>query len=128
MKKVFKKIISSMLLIICGTFLFACEQKEDHVHEYSKTVTNPTCTEKGHTHYKCECGDEYDDNYVDALGHSYGEWKSIKDATCLEKGKEERTCSRCDKKEERDVDALGHSYDEKVVEPTCFEKGYTIHK
>jgi len=128
MKKVFKKIISSMLLIICGTFLFACEQKEDHVHEYSKTVTNPTCTEKGHTHYKCECGDEYDDNYVDALGHSYGEWKSIKDATCLEKGKEERTCSRCDKKEERDVDALGHSYDEKVVEPTCFEKGYTIHE
>ena len=45
-----------------------------HKHAHSSKVVAPTCTEKGYTEYTCECGDSYRDSYVDALGHSFGEW------------------------------------------------------
>ena len=40
-----------------------------HKHEYAAVVTAPTCTKEGFTTYTCSCGDEYIDDYVDALGH-----------------------------------------------------------
>jgi len=40
-----------------------------HKHEYVAVVTAPTCTKQGYTTYTCSCGDEYIDDYVDALGH-----------------------------------------------------------
>jgi|GEM_PF-2501887 len=40
-------------------------------HNYSKTVTPATCTDKGYTTYTCSgCSDSYVSDYVDALGHS----------------------------------------------------------
>ena len=46
-----------------------------HTHEYSKKVTKPTCTAKGYTTYTCECGDSYQNNYVNAKGHTYSKGK-----------------------------------------------------
>ena len=42
-----------------------------HTHAYTTVVTPPTCTEKGYTTYRCSCGDNYVDDYKDALGHDY---------------------------------------------------------
>ena len=44
-----------------------------HTHRYTETVTAPTCTEKGYTTYTCICGGSYEDNYTDAVGHSYAD-------------------------------------------------------
>jgi len=62
-----------------------------HTHSYTSAVTAPTCTEQGYTTYTCSgCGNSYKDNYVDALGHAYGEPEFI--------GRDEGhsyTCTRC---------------------------------
>ncbi len=43
-------------------------------HDYAATVTPPTCTEQGYTTFICSrCGDSYVDDYVDPLGHAWGE-------------------------------------------------------
>ena len=41
-------------------------------HSYEAVVTDPTCTESGYTTYTCTvCGDSYEADPVDALGHSW---------------------------------------------------------
>jgi len=104
----------------------------EHTHSYIETVVEPTCTEKGYTLHKCECGDEYKDNETEALGHLFGEWKVTTPATEEKDGEETRACTRdnCDYTETRKIPVLNHthSYAETVVEPTCTEKGYTLHK
>ncbi|MBQ6676427.1 MAG: S-layer homology domain-containing protein, partial [Clostridia bacterium] len=56
-------------------------------HDYTDTVTAPTCTEKGFTTHVCtRCGDSYVDTETDALGHDFGA-----------DGKAEK-CSRCGEK------------------------------
>lgn len=47
------------------------ETEPAHKHDYTKTVTKPTCTEKGYTTFKCNCGDTYTANEVAATGHDY---------------------------------------------------------
>ena len=65
-------------------------------HNYTSTVTGPTCTERGYTTHVCgECGDSYQDSYTDALGHSFGAWIVTTPATAAAAGQRERTCSRC---------------------------------
>ncbi|MGM9670752.1 MAG: S-layer homology domain-containing protein [Oscillospiraceae bacterium] len=90
---------------------------DDHTHEYSEDTVKPTCTEQGHTKFTCSvCGDSYV-NYVDALGHDFGEWKVSKEATCTEAGEETRVCNRegCEEIETREVEALGHVWNDGVV-------------
>ena len=68
-----------------------CNQKYGDVlgHAYEKTVTPPTCTQKGYTTHTCSrCSDNYVDTYVDALGHTGGT------ATCTEQA----VCTRCNEK------------------------------
>ena len=48
---------------------------ENHSHDYTDTVTAPTCTEKGYTTHTCPCGDTYTDDETAALGHSYANGK-----------------------------------------------------
>ncbi len=81
---------------------------QTHTHDYKSTVVKATCTEPGYTHYVCSCGDSYDDNYTDALGHRY--FLGI--------------CIRCGAK---DPNAHTHIYAEAVTKPTCTEKGYTTY-
>ena len=118
-----KKISFSLLVIAMLLTLVGC----GHEHQYSEEVVKPTCTEKGHTVFTCECGDTYNGNEVDALGHSYGDWTVVKEATETEKGSKEKVCSTCNDKvtEEIPVKEHVHNYKETKVEATCTEKGYT---
>ena len=96
-------------------------------HNYTETATVPTCKDKGYTTYTCECGDSYVDDYVDALGHSFGEWEENVPATCTQKGEELRCCSRCDEIESKSIPMLEHNYTETITAPTCEDEGYTTY-
>lgn len=98
-------------------------------HDYESKIVKPTCTAQGYTRYTCKtCGNTYSDNFVEAEGHRYGEWTTVKEPTCVDLGKDERTCSVCSYVDERDTDALGHSYKDIVVDPSCTDRGNTIHE
>lgn len=77
-----------------------------HTHSYSDTVVAATCTEKGYTKHTCDCGDSYNDTYVDAVGHSFGSWTVTKTATQEAEGEETRTCSACGAVEKKTVAKL----------------------
>ena len=89
------QILSIALLCVLAVFgCIACAKK--HTHEYIKEVVDPTCTEQGYTIYTCSCGDTYNADYVDALGHNEdADWTVIKEATNTEVGEEVKYCSRC---------------------------------
>lgn len=96
------------------------------VHEYKAIVTEPTCTEQGYTTYTCtKCNDSYVDNYTNALGHDFGEWKLTTPATCTEIGVETRYCTRCDVTQTRDVDKSAHVFGEWKITtaPTTISDG-----
>ena len=44
-----------------------------HIHSYSAKIVGYICVEQCHTVYTCGCGDSFNGNYRDAIGHSYGE-------------------------------------------------------
>jgi len=96
-------------------------------HSHKAKVTEPTCTEQGYTTYTCHCGDSYMADYVDALGHDWGEWTETLAPDCTTEGEERRDCGRCDHFETNVLDATGHSHKAKVTEPTCTEQGYTTY-
>ncbi len=105
----------------------------EHTHQYSKTVTAPTCTTDGFTTYRCQCGYSYNSNMVPALGHSWSDWETIKDATETEAGLKRRTCQVCAQPQEETI-APGteptehvHQYTAVVTEPTCTAEGYTTY-
>lgn len=112
-----KKLTFTFLTLLLMLTLCGCT----HTHNYVEKVVAPTCTEQGYTEYTCECGDTKKDNYVDAKGHSYGEWTNSGDGT----GVDVRTCSVCGNKEQKNHE---HSYTETVVEASCSSKGYTLHE
>ena len=98
-------------------------------HDYESKIVKPTCTAQGYTRYTCKtCGNTYTDHFVEAEGPKYGEWTTVKEPTCVDIGKDERTCSVCSYVDEQDTDALGHSYIDNVVDPSCTERGNTIHE
>ncbi len=84
---------------------------EAHSHEYTSSVTAPTCTTAGYTTYTCDCGESYVDNLVDALGHNYVQSGNV------------YTCSRCGDS----YTGHEHSYTEATTEPTCLTAGYTVY-
>ena len=98
------------------------------VHEYSKIVTAPTCTEKGYTSYNCtHCGDSYLEDAVPALGHTEV-FVAEKSATCTEVGLTEgKRCSVCNTVivVQKVILATGHAYDSGVVTtlPGCGRTG-----
>ena len=98
-----------------------------HKHDYVDTIVKATCVKNGYTLHKCkECGDEYTDNIVSALGHSFK--TQIHDATCLEGGYTKHVCSICEYSYMNNyVSALGHDYDKTTISPTCLEKGHTTY-
>ena len=64
-----------------------------HQHSYTATVVAPTCNDKGYTKHTCYCGDSYNDNYTDALGHHFID--EVVAPTSSEQGYTKHTCDRC---------------------------------
>ena len=58
-----------------------------HVYNTVKIVL-PSCENYGYTTYYCECGESYETDFVDNLGHNFGEWE-------YNGKKSTRTCTRC---------------------------------
>jgi len=84
------------------------EPGTDCEHSYVTTVVEPTCENRGYTIYTCiKCGHTYMGNYVDANGHSYGEWIVTREPTDSSAGQRERICSVCKKKEVETIPATG---------------------
>lgn len=110
-----------------------CGEVEEKVipakgHDYEAVVTAPDCENKGYTTYTCknDPSHTYKADYVDALGHAWGEWVTVKEATETEDGLMQRTCANCGEVEEKIIPAKGHEHkgEWKVVkEATCTEDG-----
>lgn len=66
-----------------------------HVHAYTETVTDPTCTELGFTLYSCECGAAYMDHILEPIGHNYGQWQYGKYAKDDVERPRTRECANC---------------------------------
>ena len=115
---------------VCGYVLKEQEVLPAKNHSYKKSVTEPTCTEKGYTTYTCSvCGDSYVADYVDALGHTVVVDPAVA-PDCTHTGLTEGShCSVCNTvlKAQETVPATGHSYDKVVTAPTCTERGYTTY-
>lgn len=74
-----------------------------HSHSYSSKTVKATCTSDGYTVHTCSCGTSYTDNYTDATGHRWSDWKTVKKATTSSEGKKQRTCSSCGKTESKTI-------------------------
>lgn len=74
-----------------------------HSHSYSSKTVKATCTSGGYTIYTCSCGASYNDNYTDATGHRWSDWKTVKKATTSSEGRKQRTCSSCGKTESKTI-------------------------
>ena len=114
----------------CGETESNTLPKIEHEHDYTQVViTAPTCTKQGYTTHTCRCGDSYVDTYVDATGHTWGEWTTAKEPTEEAFGEEVRACGVCGETETNTLPKKEHehSYTSVVTEPTCTEQGYTTH-
>ena len=68
-------------------------------HSYVDTVQEPTCTDEGYTVHTCTaCGDSYKDTFVEALGHTFGEWVVVEEATDKTNGYMQTVCTGCGEK------------------------------
>lgn len=64
-------------------------------HNHTAVITAPTCEDQGYTTYTCVCGDSYVADYVDAKGHTAGEWVVTKPATSTQSGTKTQSCTVC---------------------------------
>ena len=93
---------------------------EHAVEDHMAIDVAPTCTEYGFTLHVCTvegCDGSYADNYVDALGHDFGE------ATCMQAA----TCTRCG---ETSGELGAHNItakNEEIIYPTCTEEGLAAY-
>lgn len=137
MKKFLVCILSFIMLISTASLVGCGDLGSVHTdHSYEITKVKPTCEEKGYLLYKCECGDKYEDKYIDALGHDLSDWVETVAPTQTTKGEKQRTCKRegCNYSETEEIPALTnhtHAYTKKVAtdkylksEATCKQKAY----
>lgn len=111
---------------VCGAVLVEQKDVDKLPHDYTITVTPPTCEGAGYTTYDCKnCTESHTDDQKPALGHA---WSVVINAATCEKAEEHvKTCIRCGKVEKETVgDSLGHDEQYKVIKPTCTSDGYTI--
>lgn len=95
----------------CGTVL-----ADALGHDYRSTVTQqPTCTEQGTMTDTCARCDDVTTRPVPPNGHTPGS-----EATCTEA----QLCTVC---HQCLTEKLGHYYGSVTVDPTCTDRGYTLH-
>ena len=109
----------------CGTILTPQETIPATGHNYSLSVTPPSCNENGYTTYTCSnCGDAYTSDYVEAINHDYA--VTTKEATCTEKGQITYTCKVCSYSYSVDTEMVEHSIViDNAIPATCTESGLT---
>lgn len=108
MKKVLCVILSLIFALSCFVLTVSAEETVC-AHNYTGVYKAPTCADRGYTLYTCsKCGDYYMDNYVSALGHSYGDFTVEQVATCSEEGFKVRYCTRCGGADTVTISVLTH--------------------
>ena len=113
---------------VCGAVISGCGPVAALGHKWKKGETvKPTCETAGKTPYTCErCGDTYDDNVQEALGHDYVDDAEVP-ATGQKEGKTAgRHCARCNKVfiEQKVIPKADHDWEiVPAVAPTCTEPG-----
>ena len=85
-------------------------------HNYSNTITAPTCTDVGFTTHTCSvCEYTYNSDTVAAKGHTYN--NTVTEPTCTGVGYTTHTCSVCEYTYNSDtIAANGHTADNFVFE------------
>ena len=80
-------------------------------HDWSDTVTPPTCTKDGEKVWECSrCGMKKTEK-IPALGHDWGDWTVTTPATCTNEGVETRICKRDPSHvETRTIPTTGHNW------------------
>ena len=81
-----------------------------HEHFFKTKIVKPTCREQGYTVHACDCGYEYKDSYLPALGHNFSKWVEVLHPTCTVNGEEQRKCERCGEMDKRPIPATGHQF------------------
>lgn len=132
------RIILFIILVIVGLFLYFKFVKSpcDHIPTSDGwIVSNPTCTEDGYRYKVCsECGEQFDNQTIDALGHKPTEAvkENEKPHTETEGGSYELvvTCSECGEMISRETVMVDGAHTPEIVEtkenvkdPTCTEDG-----
>ncbi|MBO5222104.1 MAG: C39 family peptidase [Clostridia bacterium] len=79
-----------------------------HVHKYTTTVFDVTCTEDGYTEQLCSCGRRIFTIDATATGHSFGEWYTTLHPMGMYGGLERRDCGNCGDAEMRTLPPGGH--------------------
>lgn len=88
-----KKYIFLAFLSIVLFIVPSCKKEPDHTHNYIKSTVMPSCDMDGYDLFKCDCGDEFQENYVRGYGHNLSDY--IYDYDIKVKYKE---CSICKQK------------------------------
>ena len=93
-------------------------------HSYVPEVVAATCTEPGYTRFMCYCGDQYDEGYTAATGHTAVIDAAIA-ATCTADGLTEGShCTACGEvlTAQEPIPATGHTY----VDGACAMCGVSL--
>lgn len=127
MKRSMKKVLSFvMALTMVFGMVVPALAAEAHVHEYTTTIVEPTCTAEGYTLKKCACGDEYRTDITEKLDHEMTVVAPAKDATCTSDALlEGKKCAHCDYTEQEAVAGtmLEHDLVIKVDQSNCESAG-----
>ena len=112
----------------------------DHVHSYTEIVTPPGCETMGYTTHLCtDCGFSYRGVTTDILMHDMTQATCTEPSICRREGcgyvaspplghrwdnpaANRQTCTVCGYTHTHE-----HEYDALIVEPKCWDRGYTEH-
>lgn len=101
-------------------------------HKYVKTEQDVSCDQPGGIFYECSrCGDSYNENYVEAHGHTTTDKTKKIDATCNDDGGLYKACDICGETVGEPIEvyeATGHTAGEwqTETEATCEDDGLEI--
>lgn len=90
-------------------------------------IKDATCIEEGSKTRKCSVCGNTETETIKVTDHKYGEWDVKRTENCISSGEKTRKCSVCGDSETVITPKKGHTYTEQIIEPTCSEKGYTLH-
>ncbi len=132
MKKQLSNTALAVILVLCVallcTLVYFALMPKNCTHHFCYTESfEPTCEDKGYTHYTCKrCGYEFDADFIAPTKHEFVE--DIIAPTCDTEGYASYTCTKCGKVDKKDyISPTGHTYTKKVTAPTCEDEGYTVY-